>query len=142
MCVNCKNKETDVEEEVCRGKLLWPPKSRKETSSLLDALMVLKSHSLRFFFPLLTEVPCLQKTPQSRVNNPLSSIRNKVSKSGCKTDMLKASQFIYPAFKPRALSEREKWPIPLGIEWITGTHEGMINKKEGERTWAQWLWHR
>lgn len=58
-------------------------------------------------------------------------------KSGSKTDMLKQSQFIDPAFKLR-----EKWPIHPGTKWMTGAHEGMINKKEGERTWAQWLWHR
>lgn len=80
-------------------------KGDEQSSRCIDGF---KKPFSKIFFPLLTEVPCLQKTPQSRVNNPLSSMRNKVSKSGCKTDMLKASQFIYPAFKPRALSEWEK----------------------------------
>lgn len=80
-------------------------KGDEQSSRCIDGFK--KPFSKIFFSPFnRSAVP--SKTPQSRVNNPLSSIRNKVSKSGCKTDMLKASQFIYPAFKPRALSEREK----------------------------------
>lgn len=36
---------------------------------------------------------------------------------------------IDPAYKLT-----EKWPIPPGTKWMAGAHEGMINKKEGERT--------
>lgn len=44
------------------------------------------------------------------------------------TDMLRVA--VYRS----SILTQEELTDPSGTKWMTGAHEGMINKKEGERT--------